>query len=293
MGGVRVGLDSLHYAILTQDDANGVAYNGPVAVDGIISAKISAKENSATLYSDNRPSETSTALGEITVDFELKDIPLSLQAALLGHTITNGVIVRKSTDSAPYVALGFRSLKSNGKNRYIWLYKGRFGIPDDQYKTKEDKPDYQSQTMSGTFITLENNSQWKAEGDEDEAGFTAGATWFNSVYGIPVDTTAPTVTTTPADGAAAVTDNSDFVWSFDEAINSTMVTSGNFYVMVAGTGALVAGSLALSVDQKTVTFTPTAAFTAATAYIAVASSNVTDLAGNHLAANSVTNFTTA
>lgn len=293
MPGTIIGLDQLHYAILTQDDSNGLVYQAPVAVEGLITVKVAAKSNSATLYADNRSAETMSTLGEITMDIETKYLPLSVQAVLLGHTITNGVVVRKSTDTAPYVAMGFRSKKSNGKYRYTWLYKGNFSVPDDQVKTQEDKPDYQSQTISGTFVTLNNNSAWKVDADEDEPGFVGGATWFNGVYGAPADTTAPTVTTTPADGATAVADASTVVWTFDEAINADSVTAANFFVMASAAGTNVAGALSISVDNKTVTFIPTANFTAATAYIAVATTNVTDVAGNHLAVNSLTNFTTA
>lgn len=293
MDGVIVGIDQLHYAILTQDDVTAIVYQAPVAVGGLINVKVAPKSNSATLYADNRASETATALGEITMDIETKYLPLSVQAALLGHTIVNGVVIRKSTDMAPYVAIGFRSLKSTGKYRYTWLYKGRFTVPDDQVKTQEDKPDFQHQIIAGTFVMLDYNSNWKADGDEDEPGFVGGATWFNGVYGAPVDVIAPTVTTVPADGAAAVADASTVVWTFSEAINRNAVTAANFFVIAANAGTNVAGALAISADNTTVTFAPTGNFAAATAFIAVATTNVTDIAGNKLVANSLTNFTTA
>lgn len=107
------------------------------------------------------------------------------------------------------------------------------------------------------------------------------------------DSTPPTVTATPADAAPAVAVNSNIVWTFDEAIQPAAVNPANFYLMKGSDGSLVPGSLSLNAARTVVTLDPTANLTAATAYIAVASSNVKDINGNALAANSVTNFTTA
>jgi len=184
--GVQVGLNDLHYALLTKDDETGVTYSAPVKVSGAITAKITPKSNSETLFADDGPAEIATALGEIDVELETKDLDLSTQAALLGHTVNAGVIMKKASDNAPYVALGFKSKKSNGKYRYVWLFKGKFMPPDQEYATQEDKPKFQTPTIKGSFIRRDNDLAWQVVGDEDETGFTEGATWFDSVYGTVV-----------------------------------------------------------------------------------------------------------
>jgi phi13 family phage major tail protein len=185
MAGVQVGLKDLHFALLTKDDATGVTYGEPEKIAGAINAKISPKSNTETLYADDGPAETATALGEIEVEIEVKDLPLSVQAKLFGHTLENGVLTKNADDTAPYVALGFRSKKSNGKYRFVWLYKGRFELPEQEYKTGEDKPSFQTPKAKATFIKREFDNAWQAIGDEDETGFTAGATWFDQVYTKP------------------------------------------------------------------------------------------------------------
>jgi phi13 family phage major tail protein len=152
MAGVQVGLKNLYYAVLTKDDATGVSYLAPVKIAGAINAKISPKSNTEVLYADDGPDETATALGEIDVEFEAKDISLADQAALLGHSIVGGVMLKKATDVAPYVALGFMSKKSNGQYRYIWLTKGMFALPDQEYATGEDKPKFQTPKLKGTSL---------------------------------------------------------------------------------------------------------------------------------------------
>ena len=108
-----------------------------------------------------------------------------------------------------------------------------------------------------------------------------------------LDVTPPTVSTvTPTDGAAAVAVSTDIVWTFSEAIQDASVNGSSFILMKASDGSQVAGALSIDSTKKIVTMNPTVDLTAATPYIAVAS-NVKDLAGNVMAAASITNFTTA
>jgi len=86
----KVGLSNLHYAKNTKDDATGVTYEVPKKIAGVITADIKTGSNTATLFADNGPAETATALGEITLDLETKDLPLEAHADLLGRTIVAG-----------------------------------------------------------------------------------------------------------------------------------------------------------------------------------------------------------
>lgn len=176
---VKIGMKDLYFAKLTKDDATGVTYEAPKLIAGAISAKVSPKSDTQTLYADDGAFETASQLSEITVELELADLPLQVQADLLGHTVTNGVLEAKNTDQAPYVAIGFRSLKSNGKYRYYWLLKGKFEIPDDESQTKEDKTKFQTAKIKGTFVCRLYDGKWKLVGDEDEQGFSATG-WFSN-----------------------------------------------------------------------------------------------------------------
>lgn len=294
MAGVQVGLKNLYYAVLTKDDATGVSYLAPVKIAGAINAKISPKSNTEVLYADDGPDETATALGEIDVEFEAKDISLADQAALLGHSIVGGVMLKKATDVAPYVALGFMSKKSNGRYRYIWLTKGMFALPDQEYATGEDKPKFQTPKLKGTFVKRAYDDLWQRIADEDHPDYVAsiGANWFNSVEGT-ADTTPPTVTVVPANNATNVAVGASVNWTFSEAILASQVTDSNFFLIKDSDGSAVAGTLSINTARTVVTFTPSANLSAATAYRAICTKDVCDLAGNKLAANSVTKFTTA
>lgn len=291
MAGVQIGLRDLYYAILTKDDSTGVAYQTPVLIAGAINAKISPKSNTETLYADDGPAETATSLGDITIELEAKDLTLEGQAALLGHTISGGVIVKKSTDIAPYVAIGFKSLKSNGKYRYIWLLKGKFQLPENEYKTQEDKPEFQTAKITGSFVRRDYDNAWQKIADEDHPDYvpSVGANWFTSVEAAPA---ALTLTTTPTDGATAVPVGTNIIFTFSNPINVSQVTSDYFYLMKAADGTVVPAALSIDATHKIITLDPTADLAAATAYIAVASGLVTDIYGQKIP-TTIVNFTTA
>lgn len=107
------------------------------------------------------------------------------------------------------------------------------------------------------------------------------------------DTTAPTVTTVPVDAATAVAVSANVVWTFNEAIQDGSVSDSNFFLMKASDGTLVPATLSINGAKTIVTLDPVSNLTAATPYIAIATTNVKDLAGNRLAVNNVVNFTTA
>ncbi|WP_270577995.1 major tail protein [Caldibacillus thermoamylovorans] len=193
MAGVVVGLKDLHYAKLTNDDTTGVVYETPKKIAGAITATISPTTNSATLYADDGAAETASSLGEISVTLNTKDLPKAIQADLLGHKVnSDGVLVRSADDVAPYVAIGFRSMKSNGQYRYIWLYKGKFQPHEQSYQTKGDTPTFQTPTINGVFVKREIDNRWQAEVDADDENVNATVitNWFTSVYEETTDTGA-------------------------------------------------------------------------------------------------------
>jgi len=181
--GVQIGLRDVYYALLNSDTVGvGVSYAAPVQIVGAITANINPNSSSETLFADDGPYESATALGEISLELNMADIPLAIQAVLLGHTApVAGVMGRGGGDIPPFVALGFRSLKSNGNYRYVWLLKGRFMVPEQNHNTKGESITFQTPTITGAFVRRDFDDLWQLLGDEDEgyAGGTAG--WFSIV----------------------------------------------------------------------------------------------------------------
>ena len=194
------------------------------------------------------------------------------------------------------MAVGFRSLKTNGKYRYVWYLKGQFTLPDDSYKTKEEKTSPNMPKMTGKFLRRDFDGAYKIWADEDDPTVPASVieNWFNAV---PITITAPdalTLVTVPADAATGVVVSANLTATYNNALKDNQLTSDYFYVVKASDGSKVAAAISIDSDKKVVTINPTSSLEAATAHIFVISGLVTDIYGQKLAAGtSLINFTTA
>lgn len=181
-----IGLRDLHYAILKTDTAEGTTYETPVKLSGAIAANVNPNTSSATLFADDGPYDSSATLGEISLELNVADIPAQHSATLLGHTYKNGVLIKKASDQPPYVAIGYRSLKSNGAYRYTWLYKGKFTDGEQNNQTKGDSIEYQTPTITGAFVKRDFDDMWQAEADSDDTTLGENsaviANWFKTVF---------------------------------------------------------------------------------------------------------------
>jgi alpha-tubulin suppressor-like RCC1 family protein/PKD repeat protein len=105
----------------------------------------------------------------------------------------------------------------------------------------------------------------------------------------PHDTTLPTVSTvSPEDGAASVPVDTNVTATFSEAMNGSTITAESFTLA----GSAASGTVTYDPATFTATFTPDAALAYNHMYTATLSTNITDLAGNPLAASYVWSFTT-
>ena len=179
----QVGLNNLHFAILTKDTAEELIYETPKPIVGAIEATINPAVDTQELYADDQLWESVSTLGKIDVEVGTADLPLAVRAKLLGNEIVDGVLIENKADIPPYIALGFKSLKSNGKYRYVWLLKGVAQPMAEDYSTKKDSVEHKTPSISFTFMPRLHDGQWKHTADEDSEDFTGADTWFEKVPG--------------------------------------------------------------------------------------------------------------
>lgn len=284
-----IGMKRLVYAIMNEEDET----YGPVkvfakAVDG----NIAPATNTATNFADDGTVETLAALGDIPVTFTQSDLATSVLADVLGHTIdSNGVLIKKFTDTAPYVAIGFMSEMANHKFMFVWLYKGLFQVVTQAFQTKNDQPAFQNPQITANFIRRERDDVWETTFREDDSNFPGADVWFNAVYEPNVDTDPPTVTVSPDNDATDVALDAPIVWTFDKTLSTANVNQGVFLVINAD-GEAVAGTLSINSDKTVVTFTPSEPLEAGASYLAMATQNVKSLSGYTMTSSSITKFET-
>ena len=185
-----IGLDMLYYAPITEDADGYETYGVPAKLAKAISADLSVELAEATLYADDGAAEIIKEFKSGTLALGVDDIGAPVAAELTGVQIDdNRVVISSSEDGGNPVAVGFRAKKSNGKYRYYWLYRVKFGIPATNLATKGDSITFSTPTIEGTVLRRNkpdgrNNHPWKAEVTEGDTDVPASviADWYKSVY---------------------------------------------------------------------------------------------------------------
>lgn len=187
---ITTGVEKAYYAILTQDGENPT-YEQAKYLPGLREISVTANEEQATIYAENRLYDSENSLGEIEVTLDFASIDTSDYAALFGKKLAqSGGIIESADDQPPYIALMVEKTLSGGVKEYLTLYKGKLSLPEDKAKTKEGKTEYQTVSLSGIFMPLENGI-WKYSVKTTDADFdpeTHAQTWGKTVF-IPEEKT--------------------------------------------------------------------------------------------------------
>jgi phi13 family phage major tail protein len=185
-----IGLDKLYYAKITEAENGEETYGKPTQLAKAMSADLSVELAEATLYADDGAAEIVKEFKSGKLTLGIDDIGATVASDLSGATIdANGVIVSTSEDGGTPVAVGFRAKKSNGKYRYFWLYRVKFGIPAANMATKGDNITFSTPTIEGTILRrnkadTRGKHPWKAEVTEGDTTVTEETivNWYNEVY---------------------------------------------------------------------------------------------------------------
>ena len=185
-----IGLDKLFYAKITEDDNGDETYATPMQMAKAMSADLSVELAEATLYADDGAAEIVKEFKSGTLSLGVDDIGAAVASDLTGASIdANGVVISTSEDGGDPVAVGFRAKKANGKYKYYWLYRVKFGIPTTNLATKGDSITFSTPTIEGTILRRnkldgKGKHPWKAEVTEGDAtvGADTIANWYKEVY---------------------------------------------------------------------------------------------------------------
>ena len=185
-----IGLDRLYYAKITEGENGEETYATPTPLAKAISAELSVELAEAILYADDGAAEIVKEFKNGTLALGIDDIGSTVASDLTGATIDdNHVLISTSEDGGAPVAVGFRAKKANGKYKYYWLYKVKFGIPATNLATKGDSITFSTPTIEGTImrrnkLDAKGKHPWKAEVTEGDADVAADTitNWYKNVY---------------------------------------------------------------------------------------------------------------
>lgn len=185
-----IGLDKLYYAKITEDEGGNETYEVPKTLAKAVSAELSVELAEATLYADDSAAEIVKEFKSGTLTLGVDDIGIEIASDLTGAQIDrNNVLISAGQDAGSPVAIGFRAKKSNGKYKYYWLYRVKFGIPAASLATKGDSISFSTPSIEGTVlcrnkVDASGKHPWKAEVTEGDTGVTESVIndWYKNVY---------------------------------------------------------------------------------------------------------------
>lgn len=168
-GTTIIGIDKGYFAPFTDEMAE--TYETPFKLDPIVELKIEPATDTASQYGDNIAIETASAMGAINATVTFTGLTPEIEARLLGHTYVaaDRRVIKAANNIAPLGAFMYRRLRADGGYRYKVLYRGRFGLPNEETATKEDKIDFQSSEMTAVFMPRLSDQVYDMSIDADKA----------------------------------------------------------------------------------------------------------------------------
>ena len=157
----RIGLNNFRYGLLTEATDGTPSYAGAVKPAKAVSCSVEITNNDAKLYADDGLAESDTSFQSGTVTMGIDEDDITTMAALLGHEVDDGEIVRNASDAAPYVGLGRVVVKMvNGAYKYKveFLYKVKFAEPSQSDTTKGEGVEFGTTEIEGSVAALANGN---------------------------------------------------------------------------------------------------------------------------------------
>ena len=171
---VIIGVDKLHYAKVTTDTDSETTYEASVSVPNVTEVGLEFNGINQIFRADNGAAYVYTGVGEVDLTINLGDLPPDDYAALIGATKVDGKISYKDGAEAPDVAVGFRTLKADGSYRYMWIYKGKFTIPNVDATTKEADVEFQPQVIEFKGYARKSDKHVFQRIDDDDSTLPEG-----------------------------------------------------------------------------------------------------------------------
>ena len=148
------GVSDLVYAEVTKDDKTGITFGEVKDLAGVAEIGKSTDSTSEAHYYDNIPAVVIQSTGADTVTISASAIPLDVLADITGQTYDQNTGAFIEEERTPkYLAIGYKTKKTDGSEVYVWRLKGSFNIPDQTNATENEGTDANGQELVYTGIS--------------------------------------------------------------------------------------------------------------------------------------------
>lgn len=155
------GIENLVYARVTKDTAEAYETGEVKELAGVATLSKTTESNRETHYYSNRPAIVIDAAGSDELSIEASALPLEVVADVTGQFYENGILIEGEREPV-YIAVGYRTFKTDGTEVVVWRYKCMASVPDEEHITKDDGTDANGQTLVLTSIATEHVFEYGA-----------------------------------------------------------------------------------------------------------------------------------
>ena len=160
----NIGLTNIWYSPLTEGADGTPSYAGAKQLGKAVSCSTSITNNEAKLYGDDTLAESDTSFSNGTITLGVTDDDDTVFAELLGHTVSNGEVIKTASDAAPYVGVGrivTKMVSGVYKYKVEFLYKVKFSEPSKDENTKGESIEFSTPSIEGIIAALDDvNGTW-------------------------------------------------------------------------------------------------------------------------------------
>lgn len=148
------GVEGLVAARVTKDDKETYETGEVFDIAGVAEIGKTTDNSTEAHYYDNMPAIVISSTGSDTITCSVSAIPMDVLAELTGQTYddTLGAFIEAKREQR-YFALGYKTKTTDGREIYVWRYKGSFAIPESTHTTENAGTDANGQTLTYTGIS--------------------------------------------------------------------------------------------------------------------------------------------
>jgi phi13 family phage major tail protein len=150
------GVRGLVYAKVLTDDETAITFDDVKPLSGVAEIGKTTEASSEAKYYDNKPMIVIDSTGTDEITLTISALELSTLADITGQYFdaTTGTMIEGERQS-DYFAIGYITGGTDGAERYVWRYKGKFSIPDETNATEDDGTDSNNQELIYTGISTQ------------------------------------------------------------------------------------------------------------------------------------------
>ena len=187
--------------IATETPGAALTYDAGMVVGKAIQGNLTWDRNDNPLYADDAIAENDNGATGGSIELVTDDLLDVVRAYLLGDeaisvgTGTSATTEYESTDEpAPYVGFGYMRVRvKNGVTSYqaVWYHKAQFGETNENAKTKGQTIEWQTPTLTGRIMGVNDNADGKIHFRRRATFDNAAAAmaWLDAKAGITATTT--------------------------------------------------------------------------------------------------------